>query len=51
MDIDQQERAKILTASRNLELRELTPEPWLDPYSDMTTEEKFQLIIESNQTV
>ena len=44
--MDQQERDKILTASRNLELRELTPEPWFDPYSDMTTEEKSKLIIE-----
>ena len=44
--MDQQERAKILTASQHLELRELTPEPWFDPYSDMTTEEKSKLIIE-----
>ena len=44
--MDQQERDKILTASRNLELREITPEPWFDPYSDMTTEEKSKLIIE-----
>lgn len=44
--MDQQERAKIFTASRNLELRELAPDPWSDPYSDMTTEEKSKLIIE-----
>ncbi|WP_455585745.1 hypothetical protein [Bacteroides sp.] len=42
----QQERDKILTASHNLELRELTLEPWFDPYSDMITEEKSKLIIE-----
>lgn len=44
--MDQQKRDKILTASRNLEHRELTPEPWFDPYSDMTPEEKSKLIIE-----
>lgn len=44
--MNQSERDKILTASHNLELREVTPDPWFDPYSDMTTEEKSKLIIE-----
>lgn len=44
--MDQQERGKILTAFHNLELRKFTPEPCFDPYSDMTTEERFQLIME-----
>ena len=44
--MDQEERDKILTASHKLSLREVTPEPWFDPYSDMTPEENSKLIIE-----
>lgn len=40
------ERAKILSSARKLKDREESPEPFEDPYSDMTTEEKSKMIME-----
>ena len=39
------ERAKILSSARKLKDREESPDPFEDPYSDMTTEEKSKMIM------
>ena len=40
------ERMRLLSSARKLKEREETPEPFEDPYSDMTPEEKSKMIIE-----
>ena len=40
------ERMKLLSSARKLKEREETPEPFADPYSDMTPDEKSKMIIE-----
>lgn len=40
------ERMKLLSSTRKLKEREETPEPFEDPYSDMTPEEKSKMIME-----
>lgn len=39
------ERIKLLASARKLKEREETPEPFEDPYSDMTPDEKSKMII------
>lgn len=39
------ERLKQLASARKLKEREETPEPFEDPYSDMTPDEKSKMII------
>lgn len=39
------ERLKLLASARKLKEREETPEPFEDPYSDMTPDEKSKMII------
>jgi transposase len=39
------ERIKLLSSARKLKEREETPEPFEDPYSDMTPDEKSKMII------
>lgn len=39
------ERMKLLSSARKLKDREDTPDPFADPYSDMTPEEKSKMII------
>ena len=40
------ERMKLFSSARKLKEREETPEPFEDPYSDMTPEEKSKMIME-----
>lgn len=46
MDMDKEERNRILTSSKLLKAREDSPEPWVDPYSDMSSDEKSKLLCE-----
>ena len=46
MDMDKEERTRILTSSKLLKAREDSPEPWVDPYSDMSSDEKSKLLCE-----
>ncbi|WP_250721879.1 IS66 family transposase [Bacteroides fragilis] len=46
MDMDKDERNRILTSSKLLTAREDSPEPWVDPYSDMSSDEKSKLLCE-----
>lgn len=46
MDMDKDERNRILTSSKLLKAREDSPEPWVDPYSDMSSDEKSKLLCE-----
>lgn len=39
------ERMKLLSSARKLKEREATPEPFADPYSDMTPDEKSKMIM------
>lgn len=44
--MDKEERAKILTSAKRLKDREASAEPWVDPYSDMSSDEKSKLLCE-----
>lgn len=44
--MDKDERDRILTSSKLLKAREDSPEPWVDPYSDMSSDEKSKLLCE-----
>lgn len=46
MDMDKDERNRILTSSKLLKAREDSPELWVDPYSDMSSDEKSKLLCE-----
>lgn len=45
LNMNELERAKILSSARKLKDREESPDPFEDPYSDMTTEEKSKMIM------
>ncbi|MEG1916484.1 MAG: IS66 family transposase, partial [Muribaculaceae bacterium] len=44
--MDKEERNRILTSSKLLKAREDSPAPWVDPYSDMSSDEKSKLLCE-----
>src|SRR5574344_649409 len=46
MKMDQLEREKIINSAKKLREREINPDPFEDPFSDMTSEEKSKLLIE-----
>lgn len=46
MNMDKEERDRILTLSKQLKAREDSPGPWADPYSDMSSDEKSKLLCE-----
>ncbi|MEG1726140.1 MAG: hypothetical protein RR313_12180, partial [Anaerovoracaceae bacterium] len=46
MNMDKEERNRILTSSKLLKAREDSPAPWVDPYSDMSSDEKSKLLCE-----
>ena len=46
MNMDTEERNRILTFAKMLKAREDVPEPWVDPYSDMSSDEKSKLLCE-----
>lgn len=45
MDMDKEERTRILTSSKLLKAREDSPEPWVDPYSDMSSDRKIKIVM------
>lgn len=45
LNMNEFERMKLLSSARKLKDREDTPDPFADPYSDMTPEEKSKMII------
>src|SRR5574344_362808 len=46
MRMDQLEREKIINSAKKLKEREINPDPFEDPFSDMTSDEKSKLLIE-----
>lgn len=46
MNMDKEERNRILTSSKLLKAREDSPGSWVDPYSDMSSDEKSKLLCE-----
>ncbi len=44
--MDKEERNRILTSSQLLKAREDSAAPWVDPYSDMSGDEKSKLLCE-----
>lgn len=46
MDMDKEERNRILTSSQLLKSRKDSSTPFVDPYSDMSSDEKSKLLFE-----